>query len=277
MRVRPTTWVIGISLLNAGCSLFTDAAHVTTYRTRQAFSDAREWHRDRKMAHAAWECDLADLWNFLIVANGTVETVNNTTKRIVPLRFPDRPLYLIASKVDVRETGYDRVNNTYSKAIIDIDFATPQFGLTGAGAFMVQRLNYGGNMITIPGSCYAFGDGTKVNQDVGRFVPEVEYSVTYYQVPPGLDPTLITGLTGTVNSTPIFGLGAGNVLFNGGSSEVQTTALFQQSFQLELSFSFRPVPWNDLAKPDGSGFALVTDGGGNPIYTSADHTPLLAI
>src|SRR5438270_297985 len=73
---------------------------------------------------------------------------------------------------------------------------------------MVQRLNYGGNMITIPGSCYAFGDGTKVNQDVGRFVPEVEYSVTYYQVPPGLDPTLITGLTGTRNTVPLFGLGS---------------------------------------------------------------------
>lgn len=55
MSLRPTAWLVALAVLNAGCSLVSDGAHVIGYRTRRAFDDSREWHRDRRLAAAAWD------------------------------------------------------------------------------------------------------------------------------------------------------------------------------------------------------------------------------
>ena len=234
---------------------------------------------NRVTARASWVCDYADLWTFLTVAAGTPETVNGTVRRIVPLRFPDQPNYLLANNIDLQETGYDTAANTYSKAKITIDFATVPFGLSGSSAFVTSETNYGGNMITLPGSAYQFSGGTKVNQDVGRFIPEWEWRLTYYQMT-SIDGATIGSLLGKVNSATITGPNglsctAGTLRFDGGSHRVQVSTGFVFSYELSLSFMYRPVSWNQLMKPDGTGFADVTDGSSNPIYATADLTPLL--
>ncbi len=55
MNVRPTSWLVALALLSAGCTLVSDGAHVISYRTRRALDDSREWHRDRRLADAAWD------------------------------------------------------------------------------------------------------------------------------------------------------------------------------------------------------------------------------
>lgn len=227
-------------------------------------------------ASCVYSCDYPDLWTFLTVANGTIENVNGNIQRIVPLRFPDRPQAMIASRVNVRGTGYNHTSNTYAKCVIDVDFQTPQFDLQGSSAFMMKRLGFGGNFITLPGSAYTFSGGPRVNQEVGRFVAEVVYEVTMYQLPTLSDSTiaLIASLTGSVNNSQTLGAAPGYLRFDGGASEVQTTALFVQSYQLQLAVTFRSVPWNFLMHPAGSGYALVTDGLGNGIYPAADLTQL---
>lgn len=224
-------------------------------------------------AHATWKCAYADLVQWLTIANGTLENVFNGVQRFVPLRFPDATA-LLATNVDVKLTGYDYALNLYSTAVIDVDFSTPQFDMTGQNAFLTENMRFGGNMITLPGSSYHFpSDSSKVNQDVGRFVPEVELNITKQMVP-GLDVTTILSLTGKVNNAPFLGGAEGTVLFTGANSDRQTTATFVQSFQIQLSFMYRPVPWNQLCRPDGTGFEAVQDGGGNGIYQEADLTQL---
>lgn len=55
MSMRPTSWLVALALLNAGCSLVSDGVHVISYRTQRALDDSREWHRDRRLAEAAWD------------------------------------------------------------------------------------------------------------------------------------------------------------------------------------------------------------------------------
>jgi len=54
MRMWRTWWLVPFAVLNAGCSLVSDGAHVLSYRTHRAIDDSRERHRDRKLAEAAW-------------------------------------------------------------------------------------------------------------------------------------------------------------------------------------------------------------------------------
>ncbi len=54
MCIRRTASLVALALLTAGCSLVSDGAHVLEYRARRALEDARERHRDRQLAAAAW-------------------------------------------------------------------------------------------------------------------------------------------------------------------------------------------------------------------------------
>ena len=223
-------------------------------------------------AMAAWQCAYADVWTWLTVAAGTKEVVNGTVTRIVPLRFPDNT-NLIARNIDVQLTGYDSVNSTYSTAKMMVEFATPQWDMSGGSAFLTENLKFSSNFITLPGSAYKFGDGTVVTQDVGRYVPEVEWSVTSYMMPT-LDTATIMSVVGCVNSATILGCAPNTLLFNGVNSQRQTTTGFVNSYETQFSFVYRPVSWQMLMRPDGTGFATVTDNNGNGIFPTADFSVL---
>ncbi len=55
MRMPVPAYVVGAAMLCSGCSLVSDATHVTAARVSQAVEDAREWRRDQELAAAAWD------------------------------------------------------------------------------------------------------------------------------------------------------------------------------------------------------------------------------
>jgi hypothetical protein len=55
MRVPFTLWLVGLSCLCSGCSLFCDSAGLLTYKMRQAVDDCFEQLRNQRWAEAAWD------------------------------------------------------------------------------------------------------------------------------------------------------------------------------------------------------------------------------
>jgi hypothetical protein len=55
MRVPFTVWLVGLSCLCSGCSLFSDSAGLLTYKMRQAVDDCFEQLRNQRWAALAWD------------------------------------------------------------------------------------------------------------------------------------------------------------------------------------------------------------------------------
>jgi hypothetical protein len=109
-------------------------------------------------------------------------------------------------------------------------------------------------------------------------IPQVAISIKRFMLP-FLPVPQVAALVGHVNDAP-FSLGGytfatGTLLFVGGPSSLQADTLGNILYEVEYRMVFRYQPWNFFLHPNGTtGWAVVNDGNGNPVFPSGDFTTL---
>lgn len=160
------------------------------------------------------------------------------------------------------------------RAIITAEFTVPPYRALQEGGFWSLSIDTGGEFLTLPDITYRFADGTPTGTPVGFFLPQVEITVTRYKMPFIPDQVMIP-LTGSINGYP-FQIGYNiyppySLMFMPGHTEVESDVLGNLTYTTQYKFMYRPVNWQFEFKPDRTtGFALVTDGNGNPKFKVMD-------
>lgn len=211
---------------------------------------------------------------FLTVVGGTLETIlvsqSVSIQRIVPLRFADDER-LIANDVDCEYRGLNPATGTWLGADVTIQYATPDYSLTGSEAFIKITGAQSSRSITFPASGGLIG-GEKPVIDPTKPIPGTTYSYTLYNVP-FLSDALYQSLQKTVNEAPFRGIAPGYVLYNGASFESKSvfgTAVF--TWDITHQFEVSSVPWNFEAKRNGDLADMTLNGA--DFFPPADHSLL---
>lgn len=164
------------------------------------------------------------------------------------------------------------------RAIVTANFTRPSYQPATSGGYFSIQFAGAGEFLTLPDTTYLFADGTPTNTPIGRLIPEAQITVTRYKMP-YLPDFAMSSLIGQLNDTP-FQIGnvtyaAGSLLFMPGNSSTESDTLGNLSFTAEYRFMFRPINWNFYLHPNRTtGFALVTDGNGNPVFQSGNFNTL---
>lgn len=214
-----------------------------------------------------------DSWTFLRQCRGGLQqfgSLGGIVYRLVPLQFPENTdLYAYRGQIDYKGAKQGLFpDDPYGWARIKIDFQFPTFN-PNEDEWTTYSTRTAANFITIPHRVYAFADGTRTGQDVGRLLPEQEALYVRHWVPDlTVIKPLIYALSGRVNSAVFDGQDPGTQLFMGGDTNVAISTLGNTLSQdVQLTFRFRSVPWNYCLHPDGlTGYAPVFDAGSNLIY-----------
>lgn len=213
---------------------------------------------------------------FLLMAGGTPVTVGNAT-RVVPLIHPDYSALLCTH---LRAEGFGTPSFTeegplWSHSRIRATFTGVPFPTDNSEPFMTRNVRKTGEYITIPGSAFVFpSDGTPIQQDSGVFVPTTALTITLYFCPT-LKDDVSDGLIGCVNLLPFLGRPTGTVRYDGMESELSTLANGQITYTKTQSYVFRPVPHNQVLRPNGVWEAPVSTATGGFIHAAANLNVLL--
>jgi hypothetical protein len=237
-----------------------------------------------------------DAWQFVRDVAGSIRNLGGPGSPMlyrVPLQFPENP-NLYANGASITYGGAQQWAagtytysgpsglgpSPYGYARVDVNFKFYAWGFQDA-QWSTYQMRSSGNFITTPYQVYLFADGRRTDADVGILVPEQEMVYTRYWLPDlsYIEPTVLA-MSGCVNSAP-FGpraLDSGTVLFIGGDSNQTQSVMGIQSQDVQLTFRYRRIPWNNFLHPDGvSGFQPIADGAGNPPFPGADINQLTQI
>jgi hypothetical protein len=161
---------------------------------------------------------------------------------------------------------------------ITANFTRPPYQPAASGGYFKLTFSASGEFLTLPNTTYQWADGTPTNTSIGVLIPQAEITITRYKMPFIPDQVMIP-LVGTLNNAP-FQIGnntypTGFLMFAIGNTETEADVVGNITFQVEYKFMYRPVDWNWYFKPDRTtGFALITDGNGNPPYAYSDFSVL---
>lgn len=200
-----------------------------------------------------------------------------------PFNYPPSPNLLCTAVSEIRPLGkpyYNFLNYlgvpmtngwmAARHAIITAHFTRPPWvSLTNNGYFSIH-FDGAGEFLTLPETTYQFPDGTPDNTGVGIFLPEAQITVKRYRMPFLPDQYMIQ-LCATLNNGP-FQIGnnvypMGSLLFMPGHSTIEPDPLGNITYAADYVFMFRTVNWNyDFHPNRTTGWAVVTDGNGNPRY-----------
>jgi hypothetical protein len=163
-------------------------------------------------------------------------------------------------------------------AVVTAHFTRPPWVALDSGGYFSINFDGAGEFLQLAGTTYRFGDGTPDNVAVGIFVPEAQITVRRFRMP-FLPDQYMVQLAGTVNIAP-FAIGnniynTGTLLFMPGHTATEGSPAGQITYQADYVFMYRSIPWNyDFHPNRTTGWALVTDGNGNPKYQFADFNIL---
>lgn len=163
-------------------------------------------------------------------------------------------------------------------AIVTAHFTRPPWVALDSGGYFSINFDGAGEFLGIPGTTYQFADGTPDNTNVGIFIPEAQITVRRFRMPFLPDQAMIS-LCATLNNAP-FQIGnniyaQGSLLFMPGHSSEESDPLGNITYAADYVFMFRPYDWNfDFHPNRTTGWALVTDGNGNPRYQYTDFNTL---
>jgi hypothetical protein len=162
----------------------------------------------------------------------------------------------------------------------EVRFRTPKWGTEGDYPLITRTLDSGADIVTRPGSAYQFAsDGLKLKQDVGVFVPTIDFSLAFHKLP-ALNESLYISLAGRVNSIAFYGCAAGTVQYVGPHTQGERRTGNVVTWELVHKFKFRWIPHNILMRPtgtggpSGTGFDTPVDGYGNGLLPTADLNAL---
>lgn len=211
------------------------------------------WQRGRQAtAQATWQCLAADEPAALDAIAGTITSVGagSPVLRVLGLTHPEYP-FLVAEGANSHHYGWDKTLGRWKYCEITVDFATPDYSLTGQNAFMTVNSRPGGRALRGKASQWEFGNGTTPEVDPGTMVPGRIYEVQVHQVP-WIDEDLYNSLEGRTNLNAFRGLPPGHVLCE--SVCWTRTALFNgtESYQLAIYLHTSWIDWNAEYMADGS-------------------------
>jgi hypothetical protein len=240
-------------------------------------------------AQARLRCSWTDHYAFMQEWIGTSKKVGSAIVRSYPLAYPPAPNLRARAIAGVELLGKPTTNVPSGWLVASDVIVTVHFGILlyggqqsqgGATGQPYTTVTFGvsGEFLTLPESTYRFPDGTPTNSPVGRVIPQIQINVRRYQVP-YLPVAEMVALAGSVNSTPTqignYTFAPGYLLFSGGPSDFTMDSLGNVTNQVDYTFMYRPIPWNYYLHPNRTtGFALITDGNGNPVYGSGDFNTL---
>ena len=197
----------------------------------------------------------------------------------VPLVYPFNPK-LYAQRIAYRAAAMDpgvTVARPFGTAMVTVEFGSFPFDPgTGSTPWLDIKVKGSINFVTLPGVAFSFsGNGERIEQDVGRIVGQLAFSVTRLQIPDfDLWMATIVPLGGCVNSVPLTisrtALAAGTVLFPTLDLDESTTVLGSPQSQSTIELLWRSVPGNQAMRADGTIDSLVP-----APYPTADLSPLL--
>jgi hypothetical protein len=208
-----------------------------------------------------------------------------------PFRYPPAPALVAQSIPSIEGLGKPFLSGffpmdgrwiTRKYAVMTVVFGQPKYDYDGAGQFgqPYTTVSFGvsGEHQTMPNSVYRFADGTVTTTPIGRMIPSMQISVTRHMLPYSPLGEIAT-LMGNINSDPYeiagHAFAAGTLLFEGGDDNIEVDSVGNVTITVSYKFVFRPIPWNYYLSPKRTtGYALVTDGSGNPVYQSGDFSSL---
>jgi hypothetical protein len=144
--------------------------------------------------------------------------------------------------------------------------------------YTTTSISLGAEFLTLPDTTYVFPSGTPTTTPIGMLMPQATINVKRHMMP--FIPILaVFPFIGYVNVAPVFFAGfacaAGTLLFQGFSSTLTADPTGNITYDIEYVFGYRPRPWNQFLSPNPTeGWAVPTDGSGNPVYPSADFTQI---
>lgn len=188
-------------------------------------------------------------------------STSGTITRNVPMQHPwNKKLYAV--RISGEGLGAENSptrSKPYPYALVRVTFGTLTWEPEDPSTpFLDIEIQGGGNYITLPGVPFTYAtSGKPLEQDFGKMVGELAFSVTRYDVP-DLDrfqaianplKTMVNSAALTIGNTTY---AAETVLFPTYSASRQNTGLGQRKHKVTLQLIQRDLNWNKVLAPSGS-------------------------
>ncbi|MHC5540621.1 hypothetical protein ACYOEI_20580 [Singulisphaera rosea] len=245
--------------------------------------------KDGPYAVVRIKCLASDRYQLVQELLGTASRSGSSVTRTYPFAYAPSPNLICRAIENIEFLGepYPLISGTHwiakKWAILTARFEPALFFPDGAGdpsgkPYTATTLNISSEFLTLPSSTYKFPSGAPTNTPVGRQIPQIQINEKRFMLP-FLPIAEMGAIVGMVNAG-VFSCGglacpSGTVLFVGGTTEIQSDTMGNRLYSAEYNFVYKPIPWNQFLSPNPTeGFAVVTDGNGDPVYESGDFSIL---
>lgn len=204
---------------------------------------------------------------------GNVSQIGPTNVFVSGVQYPDQITY-VARRVRTKGDGTRKVGTNgmvaYERAELTVTYVPYWADQDGIGAERItfgiapvplapdqSTFEYGGSNLPLP-----VGYKSSVNLYTMEFTESRQLGA--------IPKSLIASLLGKRNNASFLGMDADHVIFNGGDSYQQFTALGVKMVRLDYNFTFASIPWNQIIIP---GIGLVNYRYRDTINGSTDEYP----
>lgn len=204
---------------------------------------------------------------------------------IGPYAYPPSPNLICTSVESVEPFGKPRIIPTLGlpwlarkQAIVTAVFTRPPYQPSSTGGYFAVMFSGSGEFKTLPGTTFRFADGTPTNTPVGFIIGQAQITVRRFKLRYMPD-FYFTPLIGQINNAPFQILQnvypTDSLLFTVGNSTTEADVFGNITYTLDYVFTYRSVNWNFDYHPNRTtGWALITDGNGNPRYKEGNFDTL---
>lgn len=220
-------------------------------------------NRQGTEARMAWKVLKAEADAALTAIGGVAETATifgQSVSRIVPLRHPDYPDWLICDEVSATDMGWDTAAEREEFTHIEVVFRTPNYDITGDSPYVEFSGDPAVRTVPSPAAAWLV-DGLAPHRDPDLEIGGADFQLVLHNCPT-IDLGPLLTYSRYVNSAPWYGCPVGTVLYHGPRWNRQIRLGNQSSWQIGLAFSATSpeCPWNYYGAADGSLAELATAG-----------------
>lgn len=218
-------------------------------------------------------CDWTDRLSLSAAILGNVSQIGPTNVFVSGVQYPDQTTF-VARRVRTKGDGI-RTNGVngmvaYERAELTVTYVPYWADQDGIGA---ERITFGVSSIPVaPNETTFVYGGSNTPLPVGYISSVNCYTMEFTESRQlgAIPKSLIASLLGKRNNGSFLGMDADKVIFNGGDSYQQFTALGAKMVRMDYSFTFRSIPWNQIIIP---GTGLVNYRYSTAINGSTDEYP----
>lgn len=197
-------------------------------------------------------CDWDDAETVIAALAGGVQEFGSEWRHTPPAKWPTKPIYVTA----VNRVGLGVVRSsdadgfpTYDRAKLDVSYTTLPYDTEetegGETTFQEEQLDFGGQFLTVPKETF-YIDGVSpkvwVDENVGKVVPHVDWTLVRYNVPV-IPRSAIRTCLGKINDSTFQGASPNLVLFYGAACRRKITSEGVQPWRVTLKLKERGESW----------------------------------